>query len=229
MPCPRVAGCSPSQPALSNGTRTVVAISRGAGVWQKVGDGPWTQTAATPGGLDGTIIARTGRLAWAPDGSLYAADRGDPASTGVWRSLDAGTTWTLITPRLMDIATDSVVHRLWLAGTDEVWRVDDARTGTEMDHTLVISRRTTLRAARLVAADPTGGIVVVTGQVAAPRGQKGSHGQVFVSTNGGTTFALRSTDAVSRGLVEPVGVAIDPKGTVHIATFGFGWWVGRPA
>jgi len=209
--------------------RIVVAIGRGVGVWRKVGEGAWTQAAATPGGMDGTIIARTGRLAWAPDGTLYAADNGDPSSSGVWRSTDAGATWSQITSRAMDIATDPVAtHRLWLAGSGEVWRVEDARTGTEADGTLTISRRTKLPSARLVAADPTGGVVVVTAATVAPTGTKGRHGQVFVSTNGGATFTLRSTDAVSRGLVDPVGMAIDPKGTIHIVTFGFGWWVGRP-
>jgi len=85
-----------------------------------------------------------------------------------------------------------------------------------------------VRAARLIATNPTGGGVVVTSQIAPPVGVKGSHGQVLVSTDNGATFVLRSTDAVSRGLVDPVGIAIDPKGTLHIATYGFGWWVGRP-
>ncbi|HEY8092596.1 MAG TPA: hypothetical protein VID93_02405, partial [Acidimicrobiales bacterium] len=41
------------------GQRVVVAIGRGAGVWRTVDTGPWTQAALVPGGIDGTIIART--------------------------------------------------------------------------------------------------------------------------------------------------------------------------
>jgi hypothetical protein len=213
------------------GQRVVVAIGRGAGVWRKVDTGPWTQAAPVPGGIDGTIIARTGTLAWASDGALYASDRGDATSTGVWRSLDAGATWEQITPLMMDIAVDpSAPDRLWLAGAEQVWRVDDARTGTADAGTLAISRRISVPAARLVAAGPApGSVVVVTSQIpAADPGKTGVHGKVLVSSNAGNTFLVRSTDAVARGLVDPVGLAVDPRGAIHIATFGFGWWVGRP-
>ena len=71
--------------------------------------------------------------------------------------------------------------------------------------------------------------MVVTAQVPGPTGEKGTHGKVFTSANSGRTFVVRSTDAVSRGLVEPVGMVVDTAGAIHIATFGFGWWVGRPA
>jgi hypothetical protein len=211
------------------GQRIVVAIGRGAGVWRKIGAGPWTQVAAAPGGEDGLIIARTATLAWAPDSALYASDRGDAASTGVWRSLNNGATWEQITPAMMDIATDPLsTHRLWLAGTNEVWRVDDARKGTTAAGTLAISQRTALGSARLITTDPAGGVIVVTSEVVGALGQAGAHGKVFRSTNAGATFKAVSTEAVSRGLVDPVGVAVGPKGVVHIATFGFGWWVGKP-
>jgi hypothetical protein len=212
------------------GQRVVVAIDRLDGVWRMAGSEPWTKVASTPGGPDGTIIARTATLVWAPDGTLYAADRGNPDSTGVWRSVDTGLTWERITPDLMDIAIDPTSpHRLWLAGNDQIWRIDDARTGTTEAGTLVISRRTSLPAARMVAVDPTGGVVAVTAQVpAAQLGQRGVHGKVFTSIDSGQTFAQRSTDAVSRGLVEPVGLVVDTSGAIHIGTFGFGWWVGRP-
>jgi len=212
------------------GVRVVLAIRRDDGVWRREGDGPWTQVATDPGGPNGTVNARTATLVWAPDGTLYAADRGDADSTGVWRSADNGLTWTRITPKMMDIAIDpKAPHRLWLAGNNEIWRVDDARVGVE-GAGLKITVRTTLTAARLVAVDPTGGVVAVRAQVpSAVLGKPGTHGKVFTSKDGGTTFVLRSTDAVSRGLIEPVGLVVDTSGAIHIATFGFGWWVGRPA
>ena len=212
------------------GQRVVVVIGRRVGIWRKMGAEPWVQVATTPGGPDGTTFASAATLAWAPDGALYAADRGNAASTGVWRSLDSGATWAQITPAMMDIAVDPTApDRLWMAGGDEVWRVDDARTGTTMAGTLVISQRTTVAAARLVTTEPTGGVLVVTSQVpGATLGQRGTHGQVLRSRNLGRTFTVVSTDDVSRGLVEPIGIAVGPNGAVHITTFGFGWWVGRP-
>ena len=216
------------------GQRVVVAIGRGTGTWRRVGDGPWTRTASVsaPGGPDGTTVTRVGRLAWTPGGALYASDTGNEASTGVWRSLDAGITWERITTTAMDIAADAAVgNRLWLAGGGEVWRVDDARVGTVGGTpALTITQRTSVPAARLVATDPTGGVVVVTAQIEATTlGQKGTHGRVLVSTNGGRTFLDRTTDAVRPGLVEPVGLTIEPNGTIHVVSHGFGWWVGRPS
>jgi hypothetical protein len=213
-----------------SGVRVAVAIRRDDGVWRREDDGVWTHVASYPGGPGGATNARTATLVWAPDGTLYAADRGNADSTGVWRSIDSGHIWTRITPKMMDIAIDpKAPHRLWLAGNNEIWRVDDARVGVE-GAGFKINVRTTLPAARLIAVDPTGGIVAVTAQVpAAVLGKFGTHGKVFTSKDGGTTFVLRSTDAVSRGLIEPVGVVVDSSGAIHIATFGFGWWVGRPA
>ena len=217
-----------------DGQRVVVAIGRGTGTWRRVGEGPWTRTASVsaPGGPDGAAVTRVGRLAWTPGGALYASDTGNEASTGVWRSLDAGVTWERITTTAMDIAADAAVaNRLWLAGGGEVWRVDDARVGAVgTTPALAINQRASVPAARLVATDPTGGVVVVTAQrEATTLGQKGTHGRVLVSTNGGRTFLDRTTDAVRPGLVEPVGLAIEPNGTIHIVSHGFGWWVGRPS
>ena len=112
-----------------------------------------------------------------------------------------------------------------------VWRVDDARVGTVGGTpALTVTQRTSVPAARLVVTDPTGGVVVVTAQfVATTLGQKGTHGRVLVSTNGGGTFLDRTTDAVRPGLVEPVGLTIEPNGTIHVVSHGFGWWVGRPS
>jgi hypothetical protein len=213
------------------GQRVVVAIGRRVGVWRKVGAAPWVRVSTTPGGPDGTLFARTGSLAWASDGALYASDRGNAASTGVWRSLDSGATWEQITTARMDIAVDpGAPDRLWLAGENEVWRVDDARTGTVAAGTFVPNQRTAVTAARLVGVDATGGVIVVTSEVPATTlGLKGTHGKVRRSTNNGRTFPVVSTDDVTRGLVEPVGIAVGPNNVVHIATFGFGWWVGRPS
>ncbi len=214
------------------GQRVVVAIGRGAGIWRRVGTGPWTRAASVPGGSDGTSVTRVARLAWTPGGALYASDTGNASSTGVWRSLDAGATWVRITSTAMDIAADpSAEHRLWLAGGGEVWRVDDARVGTVGGTSaLAITTRTAVPAVRLVATDPTGGVVVVTGQIAATTlGTQGTHGRVLVSSDGGRTFLDRTTDAVRPGLVDPVGLAIEPNGTIHVLSHGFGWWVGRPA
>jgi hypothetical protein len=215
-----------------NGQRVVVAIGRKAGTWRRVGSGPWTRAASAPGGPDGSSTTRVGRLVWTPGGALYASDTGNASSTGVWRSLDSGVTWVRITSTAMDIAADpSAPHRLWLAGGGEVWRIDDARTGTVGGTpALAITTRTAVPAARLVAADPTGGVVVVTGQTEATSlGDTGTHGRVLVSSDDGRTFVDRTTDAVRPGLVEPVGLAIEADGTIHVVSHGFGWWVGRPS
>jgi len=211
------------------GRRVVVASSRGKGVWRKVGDGAWTRAAVPAGGADDpAVLARTGTLAWAGDGTLYLADRGRGASTGVWRSTDAGASWSRLTSARMDIAIDPTApHRLWLAGADEVWRVDDARSGPGPDGRLA-GHAAHLAGARLAAVDPDGQVVVVTSQVVARTGEQGRHGEVFRSTDEGRTFRRVSGIEVSRGLVDPVALAIGPTGVLHIATFGFGWWVGRP-
>jgi hypothetical protein len=170
-------------------------------------------------------------LVWTPGGALYASGTGNASSTGVWRSLDAGVTWARITSTAMDIAADpSSPHRLWLAGGGEVWRVDDARVGTVGGSpALTITQRAAVPEARLVAADPTGGVVVVTGETEGTAlGDKGTHGRVLVSTDDGRTFVDRTTDALRPGLVEPVGLAVEPNGTIHVVSHGFGWWVGRP-
>jgi hypothetical protein len=71
---------------------------------------------------------------------------------------------------------------------------------------------------------------VVTAQTpAAKLGDPGRHGEVFRSIDQGQTFVTVSTDSVSRGLVDPTAMAIGSSGVIHITTFGFGWWVGRPS
>ena len=60
-------------------------------------------------------------------------------------------------------------------------------------------------AARLVATDPTGGVVVVTAQSRRHVGQKGTHGRVLISTNSASTFLVRTTDAVRPGWWSPSG------------------------
>jgi hypothetical protein len=136
-----------------------------------------------------------------------------------------------LTPNVMGIAVDPTApHRLWLAGVDQVWRVDDARTGTTSDGHLVVNQITSRASARLVGVDRSGRVIVVTAQTpAAKLGDPGRHGEVFRSIDQGQTFVTVSTDSVSRGLVDPTAMAIGSSGVIHITTFGFGWWVGRPS
>ena len=78
--CPGRAGGRGSRrrrPASRRGDRAGRGgLAQGSGTVR----GRWPQPC--PAGIDGTVIARTGTLAWAPDGALYASDRGDASLDG---------------------------------------------------------------------------------------------------------------------------------------------------
>ena len=78
-----------------------------------------------------------------------------------------------------------------------------------------------------MATDPTGGVVVVTGQMeASSPATRASHGRVLAQRR--RPHVRRSHDRRRAArIVEPIGLAIEADGTIHIVSHGFGWWVGH--
>ena len=115
-----------------DGNPVIVAAVEQGGVWRKA-NGAWSQVSAQA--MAGAQRSRAASLVW-PAGSstAYLYDR----ETGVWRSHDSGSTWTLIWNKpspydmtgylLVDVAKQD---RLYVSvGLDGVYRLDGASAGT---------------------------------------------------------------------------------------------------
>ncbi|HVE94485.1 MAG TPA: sialidase family protein [Acidimicrobiales bacterium] len=85
------------------GSAVQIAAVQAGGMWRKVGTGSWTRTTPTGAGqpMVGAFKSEVTHLLWeSPSSPVFLLD-GD---TGLWRSTDAGVTWT----RIMDTAANTI-------------------------------------------------------------------------------------------------------------------------
>ncbi len=206
------------------GTEHVLLVAtEGDGIWRKAGD-VWTKVSASA--MQDPQVTNAASFVWPPGPFVYLFDH----RTGIWRSSDSGSTWSLIWRRpsgyLMTgfLAADPrVPDRLYVSvGHEGVFRIDHARTGSGLTGDLAPIRLGAFTRPGAIAVDATGGVYVAT--VA-----QGGPAQLYRSTDLGATFSLVNDPvwAATAGFVDDLEVA--PNGELYAALNGAGLLHGVPA
>jgi hypothetical protein len=204
------------------GRPVLLAAVDGQGVWRKDGDGPWTEVAAaavpTPAGGGGVSFA------WPGGSTVYVYDR----QTGLWRSSDAGLTWTPIwtkrsgPPFTGSIAADPTEQRrLFVSiGDDGVYRLDDASSGTVEGGDIAPNR---------VGAFAHPGPVTVGrgGVVFAAELAVDGPPDLLRSSDHGTTWRSIADDAYRASATLPLGLTESGSGELFVCLDGNGLLIGR--
>jgi len=215
----------------TSGTPTLIVAVEASGVWTCVGTGPWVQNTTlfssdptnTP---SGAIAVGSGAQA----DTVYAYD----PKVGVYRSLDAGGTWTEIwsntsvayAPSLMVDSADPTT--LWVTAKGGLYELENAATATLATYATITP---------VIAGNGTGlpdvdGLAELNGQVFTTELSSTGLGptglEVLVSDSTGANFRDVSNGTLSdtQAIVSSIAVAGD--GTVYIATEGSGVLVGTP-
>ncbi|MFO7531674.1 MAG: hypothetical protein R6W93_04380, partial [Candidatus Limnocylindrales bacterium] len=168
-----VPGMRPTSVAVGrdlHGERVLLATAHpGGGVVRKVAGGPWVRVDASDAYSDPKSIRRAD-LRWVRDTPVvYLLD----PMAGVYRSNDAGLTWSLIwrnrsnTPGTGGLAVTPGADVVFVASSQGVHRLEGAASGTVEDGGIVLSQLGTFRRASDVALDDEGRLWVVTGILSA--------------------------------------------------------------
>lgn len=203
------------------GERIVLAVVEQSGLWRKSGDS-WTQvsTAVTPT-YQG--IQAGSWFAWHPGSStVFLFDR----ATGVWRSSDAGRTWTMIWQRpstwtntgyLAVDPTDPTTLYV-SAGFAGLHRLDDATTGT-VGAGITATQIPGFAGPGPIAFDRHGRLYVASPSISEPS-------RLSMSTDGGLTWRELGDDVWRNQGVAPFFLDVAPDGTLYAAMRGMGVLIG---
>lgn len=197
------------------GQRTLLAAVEDGGIWRKSG-ATWTRTSATAMGAQTTDAAS---FAWENGSStVFLYDR----ASGVWRSGDAGLTWTMIwsKPSAAEmtgyVALDpEVPGRLWIAARDGLYRIDDAGTGSVDAATLSPIELGALANPSEISFDPGGALVTLSG------------GHIYRSVDAGPLQDVSDSSVATTGRFV-FGTSMGPDGRLYLALNGNGVLVGTP-
>jgi hypothetical protein len=208
------------------GTTTVLlAAVDGAGVWRKAGIG-WSRVSSTAMGK--RVGAKASSMAWAPaGGAVYLYDR----VTGVWRSTDAGKTWTKIWSKPSTaahtghLAVDPVnPERLYVSvGGSGVYRLNGATSGSVDAGTLSATPVGSFARPGPIAVSPDGTLYV------AELAGGGADGSLSRSADSGQTWEDVTDDAYRSAAAFPDDLVVPDPGTVYVALNGNGVIIGRPS
>jgi hypothetical protein len=207
----------------STGSRVVIAAAEASGVWRKVGGGGWKK--ANTAAMTFAQKTKGANLVWPSGGTtVYLYDR----QTGVWRSNDAGLTWTKIwaKPSVFDMSgylatPDGDPSTLYVSvGNVGVFRIDGARTGT------VGAGLTAVPVVESTAAGP----IAVQGSLvfAATIASGSTPPRLLVSDDRGSTWTDVADDTYRRSALFPRDLSLAPDGTVYVALNGAGLIRGTP-
>ncbi|MFN8104567.1 MAG: hypothetical protein U0U69_08915 [Acidimicrobiia bacterium] len=206
-----------------DGAPVVLAAVEQSGVWRK-SSGTWTRVATQP--MAATQPLGRAALEWQADTQRVFLYDGQ---TGVWRSNDAGLTWTLIwasptdAPSTGFLATDPTrTDRLFVSNQDGLFRLDGAADGTIADGSLQTTR---------LGVDHPGPIAVTrTGDLFATRlTSRTSEPALFHSTDAGTTLDDVADQSYIDAARFPAAMTASADGTLHVSLKGNGVLVVRPS
>ena len=200
----------------------VLAAVDGDGMWRKSGSGPWVQVNANvltqPGAAGGAS------LAWAPGSTVFFFDR----ESGLWRSVDAGKTWTFVWAQTSDpsftgyVAMDPTkAGRVYVSVGDEgLFRLDDAGSGTVEGgqiHPALVGK---MRHPGPVTVSSTGVAYVCELGTGGPP-------DILSSDDAGKHWRSLSDAYYRASALFPLDIAVSPSGIMYVALDGNGLLIGR--
>ena len=208
-----------------SGRSVVLAAVDGSGIWRKDGASEWI--SVDPGALPTPDPPGGVSFAWpSASSAAYLYDR----ETGLWRSSDAGVTWTpvwakpSVPPYTGSVAADPTTPgRVFVSiGDDGLFRLDGADTGT-VDAGSVRPVR--------VGSFPHPGPVTVNGGGAVYASELGVGGppDLRLSTDAGGDWRSLADDAYRSAALFPLSVTVSPDATLYLALDGNGVLIGHPA
>jgi hypothetical protein len=207
---------------LVAGRRVLLAAVDAGGIWRRDGGAAWAHVSTTAMATKQSYAAAS--LVW-PAGSAtaYLYDH----RTGVWRSGDAGRTWTKIWSKKAAgklvgyLAIDpSQPGRLWVSAADGVYRLDGAGTGTVGNGVLKAVRMLSAFRPGPLAVEPDGSLLVAV--PASPSGPAA----LLHTADGGASWQDVSDPFYRATGGYATDLAVGPDGVVYVATFGDGVLVG---
>jgi len=203
----------------------LVAVA-GGGIWRKA-SGEWAQVNDRV--MTHPHTTRGATFAWSQGTSMvYLFDPG----TGLWRSGDAGQSWT----QIWDLSGESSRGQAGYLSADPrepsrlyvsiegsgVYRLDDAASGTFGKGSTVQKRLGSFQRAGPMAVDRDGRIYLSEGAAAnAPP-------SLWFSLDLGLTWHDVATEDYRSAAFAPVGLAVGPDGRVFVALGGNGMLIGTP-
>lgn len=202
----------------------VLAAVDGEGVWRRSGSGTWSEV--NPGALPAPEAAGGVSFAWATASTVYLYDR----QTGLWRSGDAGASWTKIwairslPPFTGWIAADpSAPSRLFVSvGDDGLYRLDGADSGTVEGGRIGPRRVGSFAHPGPVAVGSDG--VVYAAELAV-----GGPPDLRVSQDSGEQWRSVADATYRASGVFPLGLTPSQNGELFVAMNGGGLLIGHPA
>lgn len=216
--------------ARPGGTRVILAAVEEAGpsghagvggVYRKAGS-TWTR-ATGPMAQPQPAGHKSASFAWMPGTSLvYLYDR----ATGVWRSTDAGRSWTRIwskpstairTGNLLVRASEP--HRLYVSAADGVYRLDNADTGAQVGSGVTATELGALSNSGEMAFEPGGHLLVTT---------PSPNVRLLLWDPAATTWRDLADDLYRGAFGYATGLAIAPDGTLYVALSGNGVLMATP-
>ena len=207
-----------------NGQLVVLAAVDGAGVWRKSGSGTWTQVnqdVLTQSGAAGGVT-----FAWPSGSTAFMFDR----QTGLWRSGDAGATWTQIWTKTSDpsftgyVAADPTASgRIYVSvGDDGLYRLDGADTGTVEGGQIHPDLLGKLRQPGPVTVNAAGVVYACALGTAGPP-------DILSSTDTGKHWRSLGDATYRASALFPLGITVSPAGIMYVALDGNGLLIGRSA
>ena len=202
----------------------VLAAVDGGGVWRKSGADPWAQVnpevLTQPGAAGGVS------LAWPSGSTVFMYDR----QTGLWRSDDAGSTWTQVWAQTSDppftgyVAADPTKPgRVYVSvGDNGLYRLDGADSGTVEGGQIQPALVGKLRHPGPVTVNSAGvAYACELGTGGAP--------DILSSTDAGKHWRSLADASYRASAVFPLGITVSPTGIMYVALDGNGLLIGRSA
>ena len=202
----------------------VLAAVDGGGVWRKSGSGPWAQVnrdvLTQPGAVGGVS------LAWPSGSTVFLFDR----QSGLWRSVDAGATWTQVWDRTSGpsftgyVAADPTTPgRVYVSVGDEgLYRLDGADSGTVQGGQIHPDLLGELRHPGPVTVSSAGVVYAC---------ELGTDGppDILSSADAGKNWRSLGDATYRASALFPLGIAVSPSGIMYLALNGNGLLIGRAA